>query len=204
QYLRDACPLEVFTRLGMAHTCCVFGWAKDDSHAVFPSRHQRDPETVRQLEDEDFEFCEQLECILELYDKALKKYKGTVDEFWEWWWAILQPLLPEIPARERRRTFGDYHLNHSSGGLIDPCDTALPDPRWEYYWAADDEEVGNDPDDSQGHQEMDFLDEIREYFANILSQDLLGSDTTQQPRSDEAAVLGGVTEQGPEGAVAEA
>lgn len=190
EYLRDACRLEVFTRLGMAHVCCGFGHSVFDP-SFFPSRHQRDPETVRELEDEDIELHEQLELILEAYDQALEKHKGTVDEFWGWWWGILQPLLPEIPSQERRRTFGDYF--HAPPDLIRIGRAVHPDPDWEFYWPDDEREEKAEDDANviwEG-QAKDFVAEIREYFATILSQDSLGSNGTQKSPSVVADVLRG-------------
>ncbi len=177
EYLRDACRLEVFTRLGMAHLCCVFGCARSD-HDSFPSRQERDPETVQELEAEDVELREQLELIMEAYDKALVKYRGTLDEFWEWWWGTLEPVLPEIPSRQRRRTFGDYSLNSTCCQISRREKT---DHDWDFYWPEEetksDGEEGEDENQDngiQGGRRMDFIDEIREYFANILSQASLG------------------------------
>jgi len=188
--LRDACRLEVFTRLGMAHACCVFGWAQRDDNPNFPLCQQRDPEMAQEFEDEDVELREQLELILEAHDKTLEMFKGTVDEFWEWWWAILQQLLPEIPPDQRRRRVGDYNLNETYS-LRDIVQ--LPCPTWDYSWPdeRDEEEDANAENNVEEGQEKDFVDEIREYFATILSQDSLGTNGTQKAPSVVADVLRG-------------
>ena len=100
EYLRDACRLEVFTRLGMAHTCCKF--QRDNHNGRVPRRQERDEELCRELEDEDTELAEQLEGIMEAYDTALSEHQGSTEEFWTRWWADLQSLLPEISAEERK------------------------------------------------------------------------------------------------------
>jgi hypothetical protein len=65
----------------------------------------KDLDTCQELEDEDAELREQLETIIEAYDAAVELYRETIHDFWEWWWAILQPLVPEIPAQQRRRMY---------------------------------------------------------------------------------------------------
>ncbi len=79
QYLHDACQLEVFTRLGMAHTCCLFQGRP--SRQRFPIRQERDDEVCRELRDEDEELAEQLEIIMKGYDTALSTHRGTISEF---------------------------------------------------------------------------------------------------------------------------
>jgi hypothetical protein len=145
---------------------------------------------AQEFEDEDVELREQLELILEAHDKTLEMFKGTVDEFWEWWWAILQQLLPEIPPDQRRRRVGDYNLNetYSLRDIVQsPC------PTWDYSWPdeRDEEEDANAENNVEEGQEKDFVDEIREYFATILSQDSLGTNGTQKAPSVVADVLRG-------------
>ena len=105
EYLRDACRLEVHTRLGMAHTCCIF--RRDRHHGRVPRRQERDKELCQELEDEDTELAEQLEDIMEEYDTALSEHQGTTEEFWTRWWEDLQSHLPEVSAEERKRRFWD-------------------------------------------------------------------------------------------------
>ncbi len=116
EYLRDACRLEVFTRLGMAHRCCVFDIHHD---RPFPTPQERDKELCQELEDEDTELAEQLEGIMETYDAALSESQGTTEEFWTRWWAGLQGSLPEIPAEERKRGYADHGtVDYCEGGRI--------------------------------------------------------------------------------------
>ncbi|KAH6624173.1 hypothetical protein B0J18DRAFT_169920 [Chaetomium sp. MPI-SDFR-AT-0129] len=99
EYLYDACRLEVFTRLGMAHTCCMYQRGpSQDCHwpQRWMERRTMSEETRHELRHEDEESCEQLEAILQAYDKALSNWLGPgLDEFWKWWCTTLEPLLPE-------------------------------------------------------------------------------------------------------------
>ncbi len=103
EYLRDACRLEVHTRLGMAHTCCIF--QRDDHDGRVPRRQERDKELCRELEDEDTELAEQFEGIMEEYDTALSKHQGTIEGFWTRWWEGLQSHLPDISDEEREQRY---------------------------------------------------------------------------------------------------
>lgn len=169
EYLRDACRLEVFTRLGMAHTCCLF--EVHDTTLGFPTRQQRDPETCRELEDEDTELREQLEAIMTAYDRALDTHRGTANDFWEWWWMTLEPLLPEIPAEQRRRMYGDGEIHQLDSSYTFEVPLMLfPTGSWGYSYIYDerDEDVTDGVRDAAG---MDFIDEIKQYFAEIFSRD---------------------------------
>ena len=151
-FLRDACRLEVFTRLGMGHTCCIF----EATSSTFPRRQERDEETCRELDEEDVELREQLELIMEAYDKAAAMYSGAIEEFWAWWWATLQALLPEIPAEERRQMFGDRPPNyHGARG-------------WDLVHVYDESEL-EIMNRSRGSEERGFLGGIRDFFADIPS-----------------------------------
>ena len=172
-YLNDACRLEVFTRLGMAHTCCTFEiscrWVDCYSHVQFPTRHEMDEQERQELQEEDEDLRKQLEAIMDAYNTASQLFQGTREEFWEWWWEILQPLLPEIPATDRRRMFGDY-----SGP---PWIFHNPDPTscWYNHWCwsyiEEEETVNAGHLDTIGVGGVDFLEEINIYFDKIFAQE---------------------------------
>lgn len=164
---RDTCRLEVFTRLGMAHTCCVFDYPDPSVTSGFPERIERDATTCLELQDEDVELKEQLEAIMEAYEKTLNAHQGSIEEFWKWWWAILQGLLPEIPPWERRRTPGDRGAErYADASHLPPHDEI-----WHYAQLL----YGNSaipkiPDTEFSEQtNMDFLDQIKRYFAVLLT-----------------------------------
>lgn len=210
-YLRDACRLEIFTRLGMAHTCCTFGVETTTSHTTqvdapkrdkvvvhvprnqltcrplppFPQRRERDEETRRELEEEDSELRQQLETIIKAYDDALKVHRGAITEFWTWWWAVMQDLLPEIPAEQRQKKYGDYQVK------FERAFQSLTQASWEDIhhkdWALRHvyrEEELHKMSGIREVQHKDFLVEIKEYFSKILSQTPSGSGRVGKCQAD--------------------
>lgn len=178
QYLRDACRLEVFTRLGMAHTCCQFTFVyhnrtiNTDGLPVLMS--QKDRNTRQELQEEDRELSDQLEIIMTAYDQAWELYTGTSKAFWEWWWAKLQVLLPEIPTSERdRKEFGPSPLDamyfKASLGphVARCCCCGLSIGKNE----SQNTELCSDPEPS-----MDFIDEIDQFFAELFSETFFSGD----------------------------
>jgi hypothetical protein len=163
EYLRDACKLEVFTRLGMAHTCCEFDGNGPRSFE-FPRRRTRDPGTQEELREEDEELSGQLDAIMEAYDKALATRGGTIGEFWEWWWTTLEPLLPELPAEQRRRTFGNHQTRTRS--VVHISRARPPFQLWEYSYIYDEKDLEL-TSGARSDTGLDFIDEIRQYFADI-------------------------------------
>jgi hypothetical protein len=183
EYLHDACRLEIFTRLGMAHTCCIFEGDYEWGISRFPTRRQRDDGTCRELKDEDAELREQLKAVMEAYDQSLRMYPRPINEFWDWWWSAVQKLLPEIPAEQRRRMYGDYDIKRDGelgGGLTIP-----PLQRWDYWNIYDDDGAANN---AREIEDMDFIDEIKQHFANILSQEpFRGNSAKEHPQDEENA-----------------
>lgn len=96
-YYGEMCRLEIFDRLGLAHTCCT----------VFEGFHIKrktfDEEMRNELHEEDAVLSEQLKLILEEYGRLKGSYPGTKLEFWERWWARLDMILPELSPQERCR-----------------------------------------------------------------------------------------------------
>lgn len=91
RYIAAACRLEVFSRLGMAHTCC----RRD---VLFHCVHLSD-DTRLELQEEDADSKMQLDLIMEVFDAAIKRYTWwSLRYLWARWWrkldAILPPLLP--------------------------------------------------------------------------------------------------------------
>lgn len=70
----DICRLEVFDRLGMAHTCCKW-------HQNIQVRSSMPEEDPKQLQEEDIELKEQLDLILQAYKNSRKKYVGDLKDF---------------------------------------------------------------------------------------------------------------------------
>jgi hypothetical protein len=103
----ETCRLEVFDRLGMAHTCCSIEYGNGISHREFgywTGRfwRQRFPKAEKErLQDEDGELREQLDLIMEAYRRMRETYSGSLEGFWEWWWQTLDDILPDLLPAER-------------------------------------------------------------------------------------------------------
>lgn len=94
--LDGICRLEIFQRLGMAHTCCEV-WTPIDEElgynklcASFVSESERE-----QLQEEDFSLKVQLDALLETYAFLFRQYLGSVESFWTVWWEVLEEYLPQ-------------------------------------------------------------------------------------------------------------
>ena len=125
QYHYNACRLEIFERLGMAHTCCKQEgtWPKftADYNEIEDSQHHErlefyaratknksggtswlpkfvimSDEDRWELEEEDSELREQLEFTMQAYETARKHFCGSFKEFWEEWWTAVNNTLPEV------------------------------------------------------------------------------------------------------------
>lgn len=96
-YYDEMCRVEIFDRLGLAHTCCtVFD-------GFYVKRKTFEEEMRNELHEEDSTLREQLELIIEEYQRLKGIYPGTILEFWERWWARLDMILPELSPQERCR-----------------------------------------------------------------------------------------------------
>lgn len=102
---RAICRLEVFDRLGMAHTCCK---SVDGKLRSWIPREERE-----QLQAEDQELNQQLDLIMQAYESSRERYIGGVRGFWEHWWSTFDEILPEIEPEQRCRShctyIGAYH-----------------------------------------------------------------------------------------------
>lgn len=88
QIYEDICRLEIFDRLGMAHTC-----GKYEEYAFFQYRSS-DSEERHELQDEDSELKTILDAYLELYLGILDTYSGDFEIFWIAWLITLELFLP--------------------------------------------------------------------------------------------------------------
>ncbi|KIW16878.1 hypothetical protein PV08_04068 [Exophiala spinifera] len=96
-YLDEICRLEIFDRLGLAHTCCTaFG-------GLYVKRKTVDEEKRMELHDEDAVLIEQLELIMQEYKRLKGGCTETLLEFWGKWWARIDMILPELSPKERCR-----------------------------------------------------------------------------------------------------
>lgn len=84
-YHRELARLEIFNRLGMAHTCCQGSFSFDlGQYDPLVSEQQ-----AAELRADDSELCEQLERIMEAYDDHLSRFPGTIQEFSTYWWRLI-------------------------------------------------------------------------------------------------------------------
>ncbi|KAL6408957.1 hypothetical protein AUP68_07907 [Ilyonectria robusta] len=89
QIFEDICRLEIFDRLGMAHTCGKY----EQDYDCFQYRSS-DSEERQELQDEDSELKTILDAYLELYLDILDTYSGDFEVFWIAWLITLELFLP--------------------------------------------------------------------------------------------------------------
>ena len=88
------CRLEIFDRLGMAHTCCRM-YTNSNGHG-YPKLYYecKAAEQRHELQDEDSEFKIILDAYVELYQQLLYTHAGHFEIFWIAWWITLDRFLP--------------------------------------------------------------------------------------------------------------
>ncbi|KAM0811713.1 putative Fungal N-terminal domain-containing protein [Seiridium cardinale] len=97
---RKICRLELFERMGIAHTCCAeWDLCNEEGSELCFERAE--------LQSEDRVAADQLELLLRGYDLMRKcLHDISIERFWKTWWEIvdiiLPPLLPEEACREPR------------------------------------------------------------------------------------------------------
>lgn len=140
--------LEVFDRLGMAHTCCVH------------RRSVMDESCRKQLQEEDAELREQLDLILQGYKKRYKEHHGGVSNFWKNFMQDLEEILPGLLPEERC----EFHCFDRWDKDLNPAyyskrERELHDSRM----AKEKEALAK-----KNYLGMDFIDVIRHHFADCL------------------------------------
>ncbi|MCJ1455252.1 hypothetical protein MMC28_005606 [Mycoblastus sanguinarius] len=146
----EICRLEIFDRLGMAHTCCG---------------HRRScmkKKDRKQLQEEDTELKEQLDLILRGYQNRYKRHVGGLNDFWKSSMQDLDRILPELMSEERCRRrclpYNDYvDYNNSTE-----------------YWEKEREwhdlrmKIEEEALTKRGYSRLDFIDVIRHHFSASL------------------------------------
>lgn len=99
-YYAEICRLEIFDRLGMAHTCC--GYVDSEAIRLVTMK----TENQSQLREEDVHLVEQLNLLMKNYNRLEIAHKGNFREFWRLWWARVDRILPELTPVERCRSRG--------------------------------------------------------------------------------------------------
>lgn len=90
QVYEDICRLEIFDRLGMAHTCGRYEYDFD----IEVQYYLPDSEERQEFRDEDSELKTILDAYLELYLEVLGTYSGDFEIFWIAWLIALEVFLP--------------------------------------------------------------------------------------------------------------
>ncbi|KAH8913042.1 hypothetical protein BR93DRAFT_127042 [Coniochaeta sp. PMI_546] len=103
--------LELFERLGMAHTCCCTKLPDCWTDWKPIRRLCPDEEERARLRDEDSELALQLDDLLAQYDIARKAHGGSIESFWRHWWQVLNEILPPLlpVAACKNRLLGPWH-----------------------------------------------------------------------------------------------
>jgi len=156
-YFEDAVRVEVFERLGMAHTCCHMA-PLSISHSIRPEGMRCVSDEERhQLQDEDSELHEQLGLVMKAYRRYAQEHVNWPrEDTLKGWWPLLDEILPEgDEGNDNRSSEPEEDDDWSSNS--DACDsrTAV-------------EEKAPVPMD---YGDLDFLEVIRRHFREYLDEE---------------------------------
>ncbi|KAF2103466.1 hypothetical protein NA57DRAFT_72441 [Rhizodiscina lignyota] len=113
-HYQEACRLEIFNRLDMAHTCCT------------KREFKLNEADIEELQSEDSYAHAQLELIMSAYAQALERHSGTIIDFWDDWWNKVDRILPE---NEDRPSYWDVK-NWEDGWEVRRKDSVFPRPEY--------------------------------------------------------------------------
>jgi hypothetical protein len=91
--LASICQVELFERLGMAHTCCAGGRSGYSMRPEVPRKEQM------RLQEEDFHLGAQLEMLMDEYHNGRLHYDGPSVQFWN---PVVGDCRPDSSAANRR------------------------------------------------------------------------------------------------------
>ena len=168
--------LEVFDRLGLAHTCCAAhcDHQLDDQGdgLLIQTSSSMDEKDRKQLQEDDSELKAQLDLIVQGYQNRYKKHAGDLSDFWKSCTQDLDGILPELTPKERCRCrctsfycYKDYE-----------CFTEYAEKERELQEMRRAKEA--EALAKRGYLGLDFIDVIRHHFADSLdpgSSDPAGS-----------------------------
>lgn len=157
RYVEDAVRLEVFTRLGMTHTCCVPPegcWRKASQF------HEFDSDEVKDIQFEESEVKCQMDLIMEAYrsfSMGFEDWSAGLSR----WWTLLEGVLPDL------------------SDVITHCRQDFESEE-EYEHAVHDAEQDRAALESQtlqsnGYGGMDFMDVIKMHFGEYLQDRKIGA-----------------------------
>ena len=117
----EICRLEIFDRLGMAHTCCSMAVCREGHGRGIKLRYTPTPADLRsELQDEDSEFKAILDAYVELHQQLLEEHGSRFERFWIAWWITLDTYLPHEPDRKHCSALDNvaqYHFGAAKDGL---------------------------------------------------------------------------------------
>jgi len=150
-YYHEACQLEIFDRLGMAHTCCV------NQKRPCEGRRIVIPEGERvQLQQEDAELLEQLGLIMHMYRECRSNFVGSQLKFWNWWWDYVSAILPDFLPHERCRFRCESQFR--------PAENLGDIAAWAHDHGLRIQEILT----RNGYAGLDFADVIHQHFTKVL------------------------------------
>jgi hypothetical protein len=97
-YFSELCRLEIFERLGMAHTCCDYEKnhpGDDPVNYGYRMKERISDEDREELYAEDAELYTQLSALMGVYRTLRIQHSGPFLDFWQAWWAIVDDTLLE-------------------------------------------------------------------------------------------------------------
>jgi len=148
---REICRLEIFDRLGMAHTCCTYG------EKMKIIRRTMDEDKQMQLQEEDFDLAKQLNLVMEAYERMRRGYVGDFRCFWNLWWLKVDEILPELSPEERCRCKGLGRYRNDFSVMLEEKAKLLSEKR---------AKIEADALRRKGYYGSDFLDVIRLHFSD--------------------------------------
>ncbi|KAK5048517.1 hypothetical protein LTR84_005607 [Exophiala bonariae] len=108
----ELCRLEVFTRLGMIHTCC-------GHYSFYQSRPAVKSENERErCRKEDAELKAQLDLIMIAYANMRQAAIEVIHDAWTSWWELLDSILPRLSHVEQEWRLGIYKYLPSKDSKI--------------------------------------------------------------------------------------
>jgi len=103
----EICRLQIFNRLGMRHTCCMFESGFDIHENTLENRiscYEKLRPEIRiiddsertQFQEEDTHPSFQLDAFMDLYYELDTEYQNEFSVFWNTWWAVLEEYVPSV------------------------------------------------------------------------------------------------------------
>lgn len=162
------CRLEVFERLGMVHTCCMY---RRNAYFYCATRQPMPEEEGSSIWNEQAGLRQHLDLIMKAYRTKWENERGDFMNFWSSWWEKLDVVLPELKPKERCK----QHLNH--------CRKPRSFGRSQSHWEDNRRNaVRREALLKKGYYGLDFLEVIKLHFAEELGSE--ASETAEVLQQD--------------------